>query len=229
MNYNRFDTENKFPICEMCWNEFPLTRGDPCILKEANGGIRLKEKLPHFCKSEGCFNYIVPKIPQNDRYNFGCISTRDDRVPYTIDGINSIVNFANNWFNKDKYSEYFWWIETGKNEEKPNLHLHFIWKKAKYLNTKNHKRSLVTFWNATVGTKFVNKDDYYSEPFTSKYIDDKLIYAINSSKDLHENFRDLINHPPEGALRAWGGCKSLTAKYRDLCSVAESMSEYIKV
>lgn len=219
--YNRFDTEKSFPVCEVCWNEFPTTGGHPCIYKISRGEITSLKKLPFWCKTEGCINYEVPKIPQNDRYNFSCISTRDDRVPYTVDGINSIVNFANNWFNKDKYSEYFWWIETGKNEDRPNLHLHYIWKKSKTLNTKNHKRSLLCFWKATVGTKFVNKDDYHSEPFTSKYLDDKLLYALNDSKDLHKNFRDLISDPPEGALRAVGGCKSLTAKFRDLQEVKE--------
>lgn len=217
--YNYFDSGKKFPVCETCWNEFPDTGGHPCIVdKISSDNIKIK-KLPGWCKTPGCINYEIPKIPQNDRYNFSCISTREDRVPYTVDGINSIVNFANNWFKPDKYSEYFWWIETGKNEDRPNLHLHFIWKKGKNLNTKNHKRSIVTFWKATVGTNFVNKDDYHSEPFTSKYLDDKLLYALNDSKDLHKNFRDLITDPPEGALRAWGGSNSLTAKYENLRNV----------
>lgn len=212
--------DNSFPICERCWNNFPDTRGDPCTYTVKNGNVLGLKKLPNFCNEEGCFNYEIPKISTNDRYNFSCISTRDDRVPYSIDGINSIVNFANNWFKPEKYKEYFWWIETGKNEENPNLHLHFIWKKQKDLNTKNHKRSMLTFWKVAVGTECKNKDDYYSEPFTKKYLDDKLIYSINSSKDLHENFRDLISDPPEGALRAYGGCKSLTAKYKDLRNVS---------
>jgi hypothetical protein len=41
----------------------------------------------------------------------------------------------------------------------------------------------------------------------------------------------LLNEPPEGTLRAWGGCNSLTAKFEELrrISVIDSILDKIEI
>lgn len=223
--YSMFDTERKFPLCEDC---------------RIGGNLNWEGVYPNIkytkyrCIKDGCF-YYEEKAKAKERYNFSCINAQANRIPFTIENINKAIKWAENWFDTNKYSKYFWWFESGKNIEKPSLHIHFIWAKSETLCTKNHKRSLRASWDGIgfdgdlqwepindatskikPGVIYWPNDDYYTEPFTAEYLDDKLIYAINSSKDSHENFTDLINDPQGGQMRAWGGCKSLTAKFRDL-------------
>lgn len=220
MNYNPLDTEKKFPVCDRCWNEFPDTRGFPCTIDKISMDNIKITKLPNFCQNKECWNFNNLKPKKKEQFYFCCISTRSSKLKVNKENINLIVEWATNWFNNERYQKYFWWIESGKKESDQNLHLHYIWKKGKYLNTKNHKRDMSADWNLIpfdgLRGKIKNKDDNYSKGFTGEMLGDKLLYAINSSKDGHENFRDLLEDPPEGALRAWGGCNSLTAKFEEL-------------
>ena len=224
MYYSMFDTEKKFPLCEDC---------------RIGGNLKADGVYPNIkftkykCAKPGCTYYEKPK-KSKDRFQFACINPRWNKIHWEAKEINKIIEWAEDWFDHDKYSAWFWWVESGKNPEKPSPHIHFIWKKSEHLNTKNHKRSLGSSWDAinfegepvdddgdgqitkiSVG-QIAKPDDNWSEPFTGQFLDDKIIYSINSSKDLHENFTDLMECPLEGQKRAWGGCKSLTAKYRDL-------------
>lgn len=205
-------------VCERCMDTFPEHIGIPMVVDGIGNGIKIK-KLPDFCKTEECDNFN-PKNKgkkKKERYYFGCIAPRVQRVPYTVEGINRIIDWCEAWFNHLKYSKYFWWIETGKDIDNPKLHIHYIWKCGKLLDTKNHARNIRTEWNTFNGIgKITEKDEYYSNAFTDDVLCDKLGYAINSSKDLHENFRDLLTNPPEGARGCYGGCNSLTAKFREL-------------
>lgn len=208
-----------FKTCLRCMDTFPEHMGEPCIVSGSGNNIKVRTII-NFCKDESCRNFNIKnkgKLKQ-DRYNFGCIAPRVERCPYTTEAINKIVKFCEMWFNHLRYSEYFWWIETGKDIDNPKPHIHYIWKKGKLLDTKNHSRNLRTEWNSWGGIgKISAKDEIFSNPFTSELLLDKLGYSINSSKDTHENFRDLLTNPLEGQLRASGGCNSLTAKYRELC------------
>lgn len=228
MYYSNLDVEKKFPMCEDC---------------RVGGNLKWDGIYPNIkfekyaCRHTSCLYYEEPP-KKKERYNFTCINPRLNKIPFNVENINYAIKWAENWFCSTKYSKYFWWFESGKNPDNPSLHLHFIWAKSEHLNTQNHKRSICSSWNRIPfkgETKMievasdwdqeirpgqiVKPDDYDSSPFTEEYLDDKLIYAINSSKDSHENFRDLISDPHEGQLRAWGGCKSLTAKFRDLQSI----------
>lgn len=155
------------------------------------------------------------------RYQNCNISPRTNKLSYTVDNVNSIIKWAENWFNHEKYKEWLWWVETGKDSNDPKLHLHYIWLKSEHLNTKNHLRQMKADWNNTFTnkSKIVNKDDCDSEPFTSEYLNDKIIYAINSCKDTHENFRDLISDPLPAQMRAYGGSNSLTTKLENLIEI----------
>ena len=152
------------------------------------------------------------------RYINGNISPRTNKLPFTAENINKVLTWAEKWFNEDKYKEWFYWVESGKEPDDPKIHLHYIWTKNKYLDTKNHMRAMKADWNGTFTSqsKIVNKDDVDSEPFTQEYLNDKLIYAINSCKDDHENFRDLISDPLPAQMRAFGGSNSLTTKFENL-------------
>lgn len=214
------NNSSKSKTCLRCMDAFPEHMGEPIIVSGSiPNNIQIK-KLIDFCKDEHCRNYNIKNKGRvkKERYNFGCIAPRIERVPYSTDGINRIISFCEIWFNHLRYSEYFWWIETGKDIDNPKPHIHFIWKAGKLLDTKNHSRSLRTEWNLFGGLgKITEKDEQYSKPFTNEVLLDKLGYAINSSKDTHENFRDLITNPLDGQLKAFRGCNSLTAKYRELC------------
>ncbi len=226
MLYSMFDTEQKFPLCSDC------RIGGNLGYEGVYPNIKFKK---YKCAEKRCVYYEQSKTTK-ERFQFACINPRWNKIKNNAEEINKIISWAENWFDTDKYSNWFWWVESGKNPENPSPHIHFIWKKGKHLNTKNHKRSLTASWNAIpfAGNKcwnpgeecyqvspgdIVKPDDSYSEPFTAQYLDDKMIYAINSSKDSHENYMDLISCPHEGQRRAWGGCKSLTAKFRDLQSI----------
>lgn len=215
---NGFYLNGEIKICERCMDNFPEYIGNPISVTGNGTNLKIK-KLVDFCKTDDCnnFNQKNKNKFKKERYNFGCIAPRIHRVPFTTDGINRIIDWCEMWFNHLKYSKYFWWIETGKDPDNPKLHIHYIWKVGKLLDTKNHARNIRTEWNTYSGLgKITEKDEYYSHPFTDDVLCDKLSYAINSSKDLHENFMDLLTNPPEGARGCYGGCNSLTAKFREL-------------
>jgi hypothetical protein len=235
MKYNPFDSKKKFPVCDRCWNEFPDTRGFPCIINKLSMENIKITKLPDFCQNEDCSNFNKLKPKKKEQFYNCNISPRSSKLLVTKENINLIAEWAQDWFCNERYQKYFWWIESGKLESDQNLHLHFIWKKGKYLNTRNHKRDMSASWNLIPFDgnrgKIKNKDDNYSKGFTGEMLGDKIIYALNSSKDTHENYRDLLNEPPEGTLRAWGGCNSLTAKFEELrrISVIDSILEKIEI
>jgi hypothetical protein len=152
------------------------------------------------------------------RYQNCNISPRTNKLSFTAENINKVISWAEKWFTEDKYKEWLYWVESGKDPDDAKIHLHYIWLKGEHLNTKNHMRQLKASWNSTFTnkSKIVNNDDCHSEPFTQEYLNDKIIYAINSCKDTHENFRDLISDPLDAQMRAYGGSNSLTTKLENL-------------
>lgn len=190
-------------------------------------GIIFGKKIP--CRIKGCDYYDGPRPQSEQRYNFSCINTnfgkRKNKMKYTTKNMNKIINWCNNWFNNEKYKFYFWWLESGKNPDDPALHIHYIWaKNESYMgfgrDFGNHARDIKNAWTDARLGRFIEKDDYNTEAFTHRYLNDKLRYAINSSKDSHENFHDLLDGEAdggrEGQLKGWNGCISLTAKFREM-------------
>lgn len=216
-----------------CGHEENIRVCEDCLMKHLHDlNVELKDKNSFKYFINYHWDYLGTESPEEqhekyllrlkkqskERYQNCNISPRTNKLSYTVENINKVIKWAEDWFDENKYSEWLWWAETGKNPDDPKIHLHYIFKKSKTLNTKNHMRQLKASWNATFTnkSKIVNKDDVCSEPFTNEYLNDKIIYAINSCKDTHENFRDLLADPPEGLLRAYGGSNSLTTKLENL-------------
>lgn len=218
--YSMFDEDKKYPQCEEC-------RACPYHIKKwvnvqgCSEPVFGKKKC---CRVEECMFYEKPH-KKKKRYYFTCLSPRSNKIPLKANNINKIMNWAescirgNGW-----YDEYFCWVETGKNKDDPTLHIHIIWSKGKYFDASNNASNLKKSWNRIdfgdprvlkIG-RLDNKDDYDSQPFTEEFLEDKLMYAINCTKDEHANFLDLIQNPLLGQSRAYLGCNSLTAKFREL-------------
>ena len=78
---------------------------------------------------------------------------------------------------------YLLWIESGKNQNSPNLHTHII---IDFQNKKNP--NLARWWRNKWNFMFpsnpmTKNDEYKNEQFTSKYLDDKIDYCFNEYKD----------------------------------------------
>lgn len=216
-----------------CGHEENIRCCEDCLIKHLHSvDVQLKNKKSYKYFINYHWDYLSDVEPEEQhktylkvlekknkiRYNNSNISPRTNKMSFTADNINRIIKWAQIWFTEDKYSEWFWWVESGKNPDDPKLHLHYIWKKAQFLNTHNHLRHLKGDWNTTFSnkSKIVEKDDVYTQPFTLEFLNDKLTYAINSCKDEHENFRDLVSDPLPTQMRAYGGSNSLTTKYENL-------------
>lgn len=176
-------------------------------------GIIFGKKIP--CKIKECRYYDKPTVSKN-RYVFGCINPRSDKLQFSVKNINKVIRWIPTWFNNTKYKEWFAWVETGKNPDNPSIHLHYIWAKNGITDTSNNKRNMTKSWESAKLGKCKNADDHSTEQFTEEYLKDKLMYAINATKDEHSNFRDLIGDPLEGQMTAYDGGNSLTAKFREL-------------
>ena len=130
--------------------------------------------------------------------------TGKDRIPDTPESVKLMTEFGNALFNNNNYKRFntvHWNIETGKHQDKPNLHLHAL---IIFENTSKNFHSLKPKGRSDVRTLWNNffnqygldigKDSYIF--FKGKNIQqiykDKLNYLRNEGKSiLHKNYRDL--------------------------------------
>ena len=131
-----------------------------------------------------------------------------ERLNYDAFTIGQLASFCEEMFNTrgDKYFKQCWYvIESGKHQQRPNLHVHLLadFKKLKGASgSKFFLRDLKTLW----------KKYFHDEKFSINYniegnkgIDrvdcntleiqqDKITYMDNDCKGTHENFTDLGIH-----------------------------------
>jgi hypothetical protein len=156
-------------------------------------------------------NYIkkLNKIIDNKRYYFMTIAHRKhskNKFDFTDENIEKFRQFCQKFvgvtqenIQKSGFLEEMgfplksaiYFVESGKDEDCPKLHSHFI---LDFKNNKNPNlsRSVRECFNKYFSeNKILEKDEYHNIPFTEIYMNDKLHYVINCYKDEHENFKDL--------------------------------------
>lgn len=128
------------------------------------------------------------------------------RITYCAENIRLLNDFCIDLFQKKakKYFENCWWvIESGKNADRPNLHVHVL---CDFLKKHNFRRDLVSCWRRHFGSEQWSDITYriYDKKKgkfncgidmkacnTALIQQDKLAYMKNGEKGSHENFTDL--------------------------------------
>lgn len=140
------------------------------------------------------FNKPKPTI----RTNFYWYSiTGDSRIPAIDENINKMILIGKKLFNNDtwiRYKDVYWNVETGKDENNSNLHIHALIDFDK--SNKSFDRDLIRIWkkefkNYGINIKGKGKQHYRGSAVHEIW-DDKLKYLTNDSKSiLHNNYKDL--------------------------------------
>jgi len=128
------------------------------------------------------------------------------RMPYTAEQQRLLHDFCVELFvqkAKRNFIDNWWVIESGKNEDEPNLHIHML---ANFVHKHNFRRDLTSMWKKHFGNDPGNDIEYRNynkkkqkwnkgidaKACNTKLIqEDKITYMINSEKGTHENFTDL--------------------------------------
>lgn len=121
-----------------------------------------------------------------------------ERLPFNEVEVMRISSFAEKFFNNSKlFKSAHFCVESGKHENKPNLHIHalILFKKGQ---GKNFSRSLKSCWNAVYEQKYnisykeKGNIGIHRVPCNTEQIQlDKESYMSNAHKGSHENFTDL--------------------------------------
>ena len=127
-----------------------------------------------------------------------------ERLKYDAFTIGHLAGFCELMFNErgSKYFKQCWYVvESGKHQQKPNLHIHLL-ADFKKMGSKFFLRDLKTLWrkhfpdekytiNYNVdGNKGIDRVDCN----TLEIQQDKITYMDNDCKGTHENFTDLGIH-----------------------------------
>lgn len=165
----------------------------------------------------------VGSLPNNDikklidKYKFSCKSKVDwkfiticPRSRMDLNMVDTMCAFCDDFFDNN-FSKYFeeihYVVESGKNKDSPNLHIHFVAKPFKD-GMHNFRRDLVKKWNFYFcedydisykiysglddkGKKKYNEGINTFPVRTAEILEDKIKYLSNDSKGTHENFMDL--------------------------------------
>lgn len=204
LNYNYFDTEHKYGICNECFIEFPDTRY-PCIVdKKSPENISIK-KLPHWCKNAECFNYTKPKVKDPKDQKFIFITIQDfKRRMCDLDKLEQFIKNIKYLFTDGLYC-----IETGKVPlPDSNLHIHIL---GRYVNSKKAKNRICIEWAKLFDTNLRDQDFWHVKqhrdtkemPPYEQWLQEKKDYFIDEMKGNHSNVVDL------GARGAWGVATSV--------------------
>ena len=128
---------------------------------------------------------------------FSWITLSPDKIKsgeifYSEENIAKLINFC-------KYTEYLydgveWVVESGKDPNKPHLHIHLL---GQCKNSKKFKANLRAKWDQLCGFNFRwTSDDYLLKqwrksddmPSYEDWLDEKLKYMDNGYKGTHANF-----------------------------------------
>ena len=118
----------------------------------------------------------------------------EERLSITEDNISN-AKLLIEYIMQLKYLKRVWWVwESGKYEDKPNLHLHML---VEFYESKNFKRDLICKWSkifkqSNIDWKKSSGSGWDSRPCNTREIQkDKISYMDNAQKGSHENFVDL--------------------------------------
>lgn len=128
------------------------------------------------------------------------------RMPYTPESLRALNDFCVEIFvqkAKSNFIDNWWVIESGKNKDEPNLHIHVL---ANFVNKHNFRRDLKATWSRHFGSdpgndilyrNYCKKKQRWNKGIDARACNTKLIqqdkikYMLNSEKGSHENFTDL--------------------------------------
>lgn len=120
-----------------------------------------------------------------------------NRIPINEGEVEKMKNYLIKNINNKYFFKFAWCMESGKHEDKPNLHFHLL---GHYNNngSKNFRgRVLINNWNKLYPdnplewTRGEHHGIDRKDCNTDIMIKDKLLYFHNESKGSHENFIDL--------------------------------------
>lgn len=138
--------------------------------------------------------------PKYESWNWLTLSPRP---MLKSDQLDDFEEFVNGIFSDKLMDEFYWVIECGKNSDKPNYHMHALYRFKNHNVGKNFKRDVVRKfdkvfkcekgidWTSDKGKGWFLKK-FQGKNIDPKIIQDKIDYCVNTKKSyLHENFMDL--------------------------------------
>lgn len=118
----------------------------------------------------------------------------------------SLEQFCHRWFAKYNFSEYFWVIEYGKDEENPFLHVHALTKGI--VNKKFRKEGQYKFlkeeWNKLLPCKITNINSWM-EKKANPQIDADVLHQRINDKSLWELKYNYLHNDLKGTHQNFSG------------------------
>lgn len=226
--FSDFDLGKNYKFCECVfedvkkhpkWNDFEdLLKSEPERMHYFSvfdyGQFNSKPEPPEHwcCWKDDIHNVLLIlhnyetkllKIKCGPKYESWNWLTLSPRPMLTSDQLEDFEDFANGIFSDKLMDEYYWVIECGKYPDKPNYHIHALYRFKNANIGKNFKRDAVRkfdrIFNCEKGIDWKSNKGcgWYLKKFQGKNVDpqvikDKIEYCVNTEKSyLHENFMDL--------------------------------------
>lgn len=137
------------------------------------------------------------KAPSVKRHNFFSCCPKF-RIGISEGEVVKMENFLKNNLTSKYFEKCHWVIESGKHENKPNLHFHFLGLYNPNGSKNFRKRVLFDAWNKLYPNNPLewkapngNRGIHIVACNTQEIIDDKIKYLSNDNKGSHVNFIDL--------------------------------------
>lgn len=202
--YNRFDTFKERGCCKECdgyrgsgfenpnWIDCP----DNCFYKIQELRLLNNKKIKK--KNDNLYKNWIFFTLSPDKLKYGSLNLND---------YDSLKSWADLWFQNYNYNEYFYAIESGKDENEPHLHIHALVKGLNNNLKKNgHYKILKEQWNLriplnSVGSLMEKNTTKKSYDILYQCINDKTLweqkynYLNNELKGTHKNFTEFLGVP----------------------------------
>lgn len=137
------------------------------------------------------------KAPSIKRHNFFSCCPKY-RIGISEGEVIKMVNFLKNNLTKKYFLKVSWVVESGKHEDNPNLHFHFLGLFNPNGSKNFRKRVLFNEWNKVYPDNPLewkkpngHRGVHVVACCNQELVVDKLTYLKNDSKGSHENFIDL--------------------------------------